>query len=213
MARQPILIPLVTVTLALAVACSSSEGVSADASPATDARAAADAAGTSCGGDLARLMVSAEGGCNTLPFPAPRLPFTVGSGSAPSFTGGALVDGLYAATRAEGWNVSNGTGRQMGLVLGNGGKTLLWFGQILDADGNGDLESGTAVGWLRGNYDLEVGANTLDLTATCQTGSGAQAPAQLLYTAVPGNPPQLLLGSAQGQSVSLTTYTWQGCAP
>jgi hypothetical protein len=55
--------------------------------------------------------------------------------------------------------------------------------------------------------------NTLDLGSTCFAGSGAQAPAQLLFTAMAGDPPRLLLATAQDQVVSVTTYQRQGCAP
>lgn len=195
-------------------ACSSSDR--SDAGSAADVRSptdSADAAKPGCA-DPSSLIVSADRGCNTLPWPATRVPFTAGTGSAPTFTGGTLVDGYYAAIKAEGWNVPTPTGRQMGLVIGNDGKTLLWFGQILNADGSGDVDAGTGRGWLRGNFNLSTSStNTLDLGSTCFAGSGAQAPTQLLFTAVASDPPQLLLATAQDQVVSVTTYERQGCAP
>ena len=150
--------------------------------------------------------------CNNLPFPTTRVPFSVGSGSAPSFTGGALVDGLYTAIKAQGWGVTSGSGRQMGLVIGNGGKTLLWFGQTLNADGSGDVDAGTDdLYWLRGNFDLTtVSSNTLGLTKTCLVGT-AGGPAQLLYTVTSTDPPQLLLANASSPSAAVTTYERRGC--
>ena len=128
-------------------------GCSGGERPAADA---ADVMEPTCV-NLAKLVVSEAELCSTLPFPSARVPFTVGTGSAPSFTGGTLVDGLYAAIKAEGWGTTSGRGRQMGIVIGNGGKTLLWFGQTLNADGSGDVDAGTAgLGWLRANYDLTM---------------------------------------------------------
>jgi hypothetical protein len=198
---------------ALAAGCSNGDS-SPDSSPSPDLRPAADTADASAPAcvDLPSLVVA--GTCNNLPFPTTRVPFTVGAGSAPSFTGGTLVDGLYAASKAEGWGVTAGSGRQMGIVIGNGGKTLLWFGQTLNQDGSGDVDAGTAgLYWLRGNYDLSVvSGNTLELIQTClDPASTTRGPDQLLYTATAGTPPQLLLANAASPSAAVTTYERQGC--
>jgi hypothetical protein len=161
-------------------------------------------------------LITSDGECNSPPYPTRRVPFTVGTGSPPTFTGGTLVDGLYTAIKAEGWNVATGAGRQMGIVLMNGGKTLLWFGQTLNADGTGDAEpSSTANGlaWLRANFDLSVKtSNTLTLTKTCGTGT-AGGPPELLYTMTTTDPPQLILANPQAAdpTSAVTTYERQGC--
>jgi hypothetical protein len=175
-----------------------------------DSPDAADVMAPTCV-DLTKLVVGEAEMCNTLPFPSTRVPFTVGSGSAPSFTGGTLVDGLYAAVKAEGWGTTSGSGRQMGIVLGNGGKTLLWFGQTLNADGTGDVDAGTSgIGWLRANFALTISGNTLQLAEDCGVGT-AQGPPELLYTATATDPPQLLLAKTDNPSDAVTTYERQGC--
>jgi hypothetical protein len=205
-------LPRVLAPLFLAAAACSSTSSSPDSAPTTDLPALADTAKTGCG-DISSLIVSEDRGCNTLPLPSTRVPFTTGTGSSPTFTGGTLVDGLYTAVKAEGWTGTAGTGRQMGIVIGNGGKTLLWFGLVLNADGTGDPDAGAGVSWLRSNYDLSVASsNTLGLSPTCETGP-AKGPAELMYTAVAGNPPQLLLANASSPTAAVTTYAWQGCAP
>jgi hypothetical protein len=181
-----------------------------DLRPATDA---ADVIEPPCV-DLAKLVVSRAELCNTLPFPSTRVPFTVGTGSAPSFTGGTLVDGLYAAIKAEGWDTTASRGRQMGIVIGssNDGKTLLWFGQTLNADGSGDVDAGTAgLGWLRANYKLTmVSDNTLGLGEDCLVGT-TSGPPRLLYTATATNPPHLILANADSPNTAVVTYERQGC--
>jgi len=196
---------------ALAAGCSNGEassdsGATADLRPGADT---ADSGGAACV-NVADLVVPDV--CTDLPFPATRVPFTAGTGSAPSFTGGTLVDGLYAAIRSEGWGTTNGRGRQMGIVLGDGGKTLLWFGQTLLADGSGDVDAGTAgLGWLRAHYELTlVSDNTLELTEKCLAGT-TSGPPRLLFTATATNPPQLLLANAESPAAAVVTYERQGC--
>lgn len=193
-----------------AAGCSGGDS-SPDSGHPPDLRPAADVMEPTCV-DLAKLVVSEAELCNTPSFPATRVPFTVGTGSAPSFTGGTLVDGLYAAIKAEGWGTTTGRGRQMGIVIGNSGRTLLWFGQTLNADGSGDVDAGTAgLGWLRANYDLTmVSDNTLGLSETCLVGT-TSGPPQLLYTATATNPPQLILANVESPSAAVTTYERQGC--
>ena len=196
------------------VAAGCSGGDSPDGGQPPDLRPGADAADVTAPTcvDLTKLVVGEAELCNTLPFPSARVPFTVGTGSAPSFTGGTLVDGLYAAIKAEGWGTTTGRGRQMGIVIGNGGKTLLWFGQTLNADGSGDVDAGTAgLGWLRANYNLTmVSDNTLGLSETCLVGT-TSGPPQLLYTATTSNPPQLILANTESPSAAVTTCKRRGC--
>jgi hypothetical protein len=160
--------------------------------------------------------VTSDGLCNAVPFPTTRVPFTAGSGSAPTFTGGALVDGLYTAIKAEGWGTGTGAtyGRQMGIVIGNGGLTMLWFGQTLNADGSGDVDAGTTgLYWLRANFALSTDSpNTLALSETCAAGT-TSGPPKLLYTATATDPPRLLLAnaSAPNPASAVTTYERRGC--
>lgn len=177
---------------------------------------ARDAAAATC--SAVAGLITSDGLCNAVPFPSERVPFVVGTGSPPAFTGGTLVDGLYAAIKAEGWNVTTGSGRQMGIVLMNGGKTMLWFGQVLNPDGSGDpyADGGTAgLAWLRANFDLSVKtSNTLALTKTCGAGT-AGGPPELLYTMTTTDPPQLILANPNpsvGEPTSaVTTYERRGC--
>jgi hypothetical protein len=171
-----------------------------------------DSASAGCRNPMS--LITGDGSCNNVPVPATRVPFAVGAGGAPTFTGGALVDGLYAAIKAEGWNTTAGSGRQMGLVIANAGKTMLWFGQTLNADGSGDGDAGTpGLAWLRGNYTLSpASSNSLGLTADCHAGTTA-APDTLLYTATATDPPQLILANAGAKdpTAAVTTYERQGC--
>jgi len=200
----------------LAAGCSGGSnddgGTSPDLKPGPDTAPPppSDTASATCGSPA--KLITTDGLCNNVPFPTQRIPFTVGSGSAPSFTGGTLVDGLYAAIKAEGWNVTTGLGRQMGIVIADGGTTLLWFGQTLNGDGSGDVDAGTTgLGWLRGNFTLSASSNTLALTQDCFAGVGTSAPATLLYTATATTPPQLILAASSNPSGAVTTYERQGC--
>jgi hypothetical protein len=205
----------------VAAGCSSSSSPSSpvDSSPpqagkeaGPEASPAADTATFACP-DPPNLTVT-DGSCNLVPFPTTKVPFTVADGQAPTFTGGKLVDGLYTAIKAEGWNVTSGSGRQMGLVVQDGGTTLLWFGQTLNADGTGDLDAGTpGLAWLRANYSLSVASeNTLALAATCSVGT-TSGPPELLYTATETDPPQLILANAKSGNPTgaVTTYERRGC--
>jgi hypothetical protein len=202
---------------ALAAGCSNAAiedgGRTPDVGPGSGAATdVADLGNVSCGN--AASLVTSDGMCNNVPFPSARIPFTTGLGSAPTFTGGALIDGLYAAVRAEGWNTGSGYGRQMGLVIADGGKTMLWFGQTLSADGSGDVDAGTAsLVWLRGNYTLSLtSSNTLALATSCAAGT-TTAPTALLFTATATDPPQMLLANpgVKDPTTAVTTYERQGC--
>jgi hypothetical protein len=186
----------------------------ADAAPELDTTPGPGADSTSPGCGSSASFLTSDGLCNNLPFPTTRAPFTAGIGNPPAFTGGTLVDGLYVAVKAEGWNVTAGSGRQMGIVIADGGKTMLWFGQTLNADGSGDVDAGTAnLAWLRGNYALAAAsANTLTVTKQCSVGT-TSAPGSLLYTATTTEPPQLILANAGATdpTAAVTTYQRQGC--
>jgi hypothetical protein len=204
------------IALALAVGCNSASegdgGTSPDLRPAPDMSSGADTASGTCPSPA--NWMTTGGACNLVPFPSTRVPFAVQTGTPPTFTGGTLVDGLYTAIKAEGWNVATGSGRQMGMVIGNGGTTMLWFGQTLNADGSGDMTEGTAgIYWLRANYDLSIDSqNTLTLSEICTAGT-TSGPPKLLYTATATDPPQLILAafSATNPTGAVTTYERDGC--
>lgn len=159
-------------------------------------------------------LITSDGTCNNVPFPTSRVPFDVRSDTPPTFSGGTLVDGLYAAIEAEGWDVSTGSGRQMGIVLMNGGTTMLWFGQTLNRDGSGDVDAGTVgLYWLRANYELSIESpNILALSPTCEDGT-TYGPDKLLYSATATDPPQLILADPgrSNPASAVTTYERQGC--
>lgn len=211
----------VLVAATMAAGCSSAStddgGPAPDLKPGPDLASGADAADAASGAcpSPANLMTT-NGTCNLVPFPTTRVPFTVQTSTAPTFNGGQLVDGIYTAIKAEGWNTTTGYGRQMGIVIGNGGTTMLWFGQTLNADGSGDVDAGTSgLFWLRANFDLSIASqNTLALSETCAAGT-TSGPATLLYTATTTGPPQLILANpaAANPTSAVTTYERQGCPP
>jgi hypothetical protein len=209
------------IAAALAAGCSSSSsddgGQTQDLRPGPDlATGGRDAAPATC--EAVPSLITSDGSCNAVPYPTKRVPFTARTDTPPTFTGGPLLDGLYAAIKAEGWGTTTGSGRQMGIVLMNGGKTMLWFGQTLNADGSGDAEQTTTtngLAWLRANFDLSNAAdNRLKLDKTCGAGT-TSGPPELLYTATTTHPPQLILAnpSAADPTSAVTTYEWQSCPP
>ena len=208
------------IAAAIATGCSNpaappDSGQAQDLRPVTDLSGPTDTASTAPPGcPNPPNLTTRDGTCNLVPFPTIRVPFTTGAGSAPAFSGGTLVDGLYTAIKAEGWNTTTGYGRQMGLVLLDGGTTMLWFGQTLNADGSGDVDAGTSgLVWLRANYNIAVTSqNTLTLTSQCAAGT-TTGPATLLYTATMTDPPQLILANptASNPAGAVTTYERKGC--
>jgi hypothetical protein len=212
---------LIAAVIAAGCSSSSSSSPPVDSAQAPDLKAGPDLASGSDAFDAATAacpnppnLTTNDGNCNNVPFPTKRVPFTVGTGTAPTFAGGKLVDGLYVAIKSEGWGVTTGTGRQMSIVLLNGGTTLLWSGQTLNADGSGDVDAGTVgLAWLRANYTVSIASqNTLALGENCKAGT-ASGPPTLFFTATTTDPPQLLLANAQATNPtgSVTTYERQGC--
>jgi len=210
---------LIAVTLAPGCSSSSSDdgGQPPDLRPGPDLASGADtrdATSTTCAPEPSFILT--DGTCNAVPYPGKRVPFTARTGTPPTFTGGTLIDGLYTAIKAEGWGTTTGSGRQMGILLMNGGQTMLWFGQTLNADGSGDAEPTTVsngLAWLRVNLELSRAAdNRLQLHKTCKAGT-ADAPPELLYTATDSDPPLLILAnpSAPDPTSAVTTYEREGC--
>src|SRR5512138_1650248 len=210
----------VLIAATLAAACSNAS--SDDGGQPPDLRPGPDVASggrdtTAAGCSTVPGLITRDGSCNAVPYSQmKRVPFTARTDTPPSFTGGTLVDGLYTAIRAEGWGTTTGAGRQMGIVLMDGGRTMLWFGQTLNADGSGDAEESTTtngLAWLRANFTLSQAAdNRLRLDKTCGAGT-TSGPPELLYTATATDPPQLLLvnPSASNPTGAVTTYERQGC--
>ena len=193
--------------LGTAIACSnaSSGAPPVDSAFARDlASVPADAMTNTC--STSPSHTTTDGTCNNIPYPATKVPFTVGTGAEPVFTGGTMVDGLYTAVKAEGWNTTTGFGRQMSIAVLNGGTTILWSGQVLNADGT-DTTDGSALPWIRANLEVSASGSTLTLASKCGAGT-TSLPATLSYTALATVPPRLILANS---AASVTTYERQGC--
>jgi hypothetical protein len=115
-------------------------------------------------------------------------------------TGGPLEDGVYVATRADGYGAATPSGRHMTLEIRDGGTRLAWAGEILDAAGGGN---GTAV---RVNAVVRVAGNSLAITTTCSSVSPSPLPDVMRFAATPGT---LRLAFVEGETASVTTYTRQ----
>jgi len=97
------------------------------------------------------------------------------AGSAPTFTGGTIVDGVYHAAKAEAWGASTGTGRRMTIVVLEGGTKFYYSGEVLTEQGG----VGTTI---VATTSASTGGNQLNQTTLRLTGS-AQIPAAESYTA------------------------------
>lgn len=136
--------------------------------------------------------------CNTVPNTALAVAFSDGAGERPTFTGGTIVDGLYQASKVEGWNASNKMGRQMTLVVAEQGTKIFWSGDVLAGSDRANLKAITTVA---------PSGNQLALTVLCLQ-SQAAIPATMTFTATPT---QLVLAAAQNDALTVTTYTRVGC--
>jgi hypothetical protein len=135
--------------------------------------------------------------CNTIPNDAKPVPYTPKAGPLPAFAGGPIEDGLYRATRAEGYGDVDPNGRRMTLAVSGGGTELAWSGEMLDAAGV------TSLATLRANARATATGSRLDLTTTCSSRSPSPIPARLSYTARPGT---LVLGLVDAGGDFVTTY-------
>ena len=161
---------------------------------------AADVTGTSTATCPGAPDFSSAAACNTVVNDATAVAFTAGAGSAPTFTGGTIVDGVYHAAKAEAWGASTGTGRRMTIVVLEGGTKFYYSGEVLTEQGG----VGTTI--VATTSASTVG-NQLKQTTLCLTGS-AQIPDAESYTATSS---ELVLSITQGSVVSVTTYARVGC--
>jgi len=143
--------------------------------------------------------------CNALTNDAPSVPFTADPGSPPSFAGGSIQDGLYYATRADGYAEAGASGRKLTLAITGGGTQFFWNGDVLDGTAQ-DIEESFAA-----NATVLASGSTLALTVTCASISPAPIPASMSYTA--SDTILVLAAVTSGSSTSATTYTRQGCPP
>ena len=142
--------------------------------------------------------------CNTLANVATPVPFTPKAGPLPLFTGGPLEDGVYRATRAEGYGDVDHDGRRMTLAVSAGGTEIAWSGDVLDASGARVLAS------VRANARVSATGNRLDLTTLCASLSPSPLPAPMSFTARPG---ELVLGLVEAGGAFVTTYQRAPGAP
>jgi hypothetical protein len=118
--------------------------------------------------------------------------------------GGALVDGLYEATRTEIYGATTGSGRRITLDVIGGGTRILWVGEVLDATGT------TVTTSFRADTAVAVQGTKLAFTANCVSTDPSPIPAALDFTATPQTLAMSLVTSA---GTAVTTYTRRGCAP
>jgi hypothetical protein len=152
-------------------------------------------------------LVAAAPACNTVVNAAPSVPFTMGTGSPPAPAGGAILDGLYEATRAEGFGSVTPSGRRLTLVILDGATRMLWAGDVLDAAAT------TVTTSFRANATMTASGSQIAIAADCSstTPSPSPLPAALGYTAS-GNTLLLSLIGSDG-SGAVTTYARRGCPP
>ncbi len=186
-----------TLAALAAVACGSSGTAPASSVPdaAVDVASVHLDTGAICSNSPDYASTSA---CNTVPNTAPAVAFTDGAGDRPTFVGGTIVDGLYQASKVEGWNISTKMGRQMTLVAAERGTKLFWSGDVL---------AGSARANLKAITNVVPSGNQLAATVLCRQGQGA-IPATMSYTATPT---QLVLAAGQDDALTVTTYTRVGC--
>jgi hypothetical protein len=177
----------IAVAIALCAGCRGSSAGTADAGCPTPS-------------DLA----AAAPACNVLANSATAIPFTPGAGTAPVPTGGALLDGLYEATRTEMYGGTTGFGRRITLDVMGGGTRISWVGEVLDATGKTIMTS------FRADTALAVQGTKLVFTTSCVSTSPSPIPAALDFTATPQT---LAMSLTTASGTALTTYTRRGCAP
>ena len=201
--RSPLLV------VGLFIACAAPACSKTDEAPPPDAALDMGGGGTDTTTDTATGACPAASGfvvaaptCSNIANGAPAVPFTQGTGAAPTFTGGTLRDGLYHATRAEGFGTTTGSGRKLTLLVLDGGTQFLYGGEVLDAAG------GQSVGLVRMNATGAASGSSIAFSVTCMAPGTASLPTTLDYT-VSGN--DLIMGTTNGSVTSITTYTRQGC--
>jgi hypothetical protein len=151
----------------------------------------------------ATALVTAAPACNTVNNSgAPAIPFTMRTGTPPAPTGGAIQDGLYYATSAQGYGNVTPSGRKLALVVAAGATQLLFGGDVLDATAT------TTTLTFHANASASVSGNNIVLAATCSSVNPPPLPPSLAYS-VSGS--DLALALINGNDVSITIYSRQGC--
>jgi hypothetical protein len=156
--------------------------------------------GAGCSSDP--TWIAAAPTCSTVPNGATAVPFTAKTGAAPTPMGGPIRDGLYYATRADGYGMITPSGRRLTLVVSGAGTQLLWIGEVLDPAGAAVTLS------FRANASAVISGTTIALTTTCSSASMSPLPPAMTYTASGSD---LSLGVINGADGAVTTYTRQGC--
>jgi hypothetical protein len=194
MPRPPaLLLVLLAFTVASACRSSTSPGTTTPTDSGSDAGLCPNATN----------LVAAAPACNTVSNSgAQPIAFTMRTGTPPAPAGGTILDGLYYATRAEGYGNVTASGRKLALVVAAGATQLLFGGDVLDATAT------TTTLTFHTNATASVSGTSIALTPTCSSVSPPPLPPSLAYT-VSGS--DLALALINGSDVSITTYTRQGC--
>jgi hypothetical protein len=146
--------------------------------------------------------VTAAPACSTLANSASPIPFTAGVGQPPTPAGGTLNDGLYHATRVEGFGNASASGRRLTIAVIGGGTQFIWAGEVLDA------MAMTTVLSFRADTHVAPAGTQIGFTVDCSSSTPSPIPPSLDYTAT-GD--QLVLQLTSNGATSVTTYTRTGC--
>jgi len=146
-------------------------------------------------------LLAAAPVCNTVTNNAPSVPFTTGTGTPPALNGGAIADGLYEATKAEGFGTVTPSGRRLTLVILDGATQMLWSGDVL----------ATVLSSFTANATMAVSGNQITITPTCSSTTPAPLPPAVTYQSTATELRLALIDS--GGNGAITTYTRRGCAP
>jgi hypothetical protein len=196
--------------MALAGACGAAcAGSTASQSPAdsgagTDGGSGADAgvvATSAC--PAAPDPTAAAPNCNVVVNNATAVPFTQGTGTPPMPAGGTIRDGLYEATRAEGYGGATPAGRRLTLVVLNGATRFFFAGEVLDAAG-----AQTTLAFRVNATAAVSGTRVVFTTTTCMSTATSPLPPALDFTATGDN---LIMALTSGATTSVTIYTRRGC--
>ena len=99
------------------------------------------------------------------------------TGTPPTPMGGAIRDGVYVATAAEGYGAVSPAGRRLTLAVTGGATQILWTGDVLDGAG------ATVTLTFTANTHITASGNQIAFTVDCASMSPSPIPASLTYTA------------------------------
>jgi hypothetical protein len=133
---------------------------------------------------------------------ASAVPFIAGVGQPPAPAGGVIVDGLYHATRVEGFGNATASGRRLTIAVLDGGTQFIWAGDVLDATAT------TAALSFRADTHVTPAGTQIAFTVDCSSSTPSPIPPSLDYTA---SSDQLVLMLTANGATSVTTYTRAGC--